>query len=71
MTPNPSPEGVPALITIWPQAARILGISRGAAYRAASRNELPLMPLGKRKLVITAKLAEKIGRPITASDLQA
>ena len=61
--------GVPALLTIYPQTARVLGLSRGACYRAAARGDLPLMPLGKLKKVVTAKLAEKIGREITLADI--
>lgn len=34
-----------------PEVARILGVSRNAAYEAAARGELPTVRLGKRILV--------------------
>jgi hypothetical protein len=69
--PNPqAPTGaVPTLITLWPQTARILGLSRQSTFRAAARGDLPLWPHPGRKKIITAKLEEKIGRPITPADL--
>jgi hypothetical protein len=60
---------VPTLLTLWPQTAHILGLSRQAIYRAASRGDLPLWPAGGRRKVVTAKLEEKIGRPIVPADL--
>jgi hypothetical protein len=60
---------VPTLLTLWPQVAHVLGLSRQAAYRAAARGDLPLWPHPGRKKVITAKLEAQIGRPITPADL--
>lgn len=34
-----------------PEAARLLGISRGAAYEAAHRGELPVIRIGRRMVV--------------------
>jgi len=34
-----------------PEAARLLGISRNAAYEAATRGELPCLRIGRRLLV--------------------
>lgn len=46
--------GLPLLIPV-PQAARLLGISRAAAYRFASTGELPTKRLGRRVYVVSAK----------------
>ena len=52
-------DGLPLLIPV-PQAARLLGISRAAAYRFASAGELPTKRLGRRVYVVSAKLREFI-----------
>lgn len=44
-----------------PQAGEILGISRGSAYEAAKRGEIPTIRCGRRILVPTAKLLELLG----------
>ncbi len=49
--------GLPMLIPV-PRAARLLGISRSAAYRCAACGDLPTTHLGGRVYVITAKLEE-------------
>ncbi len=51
--------GLPLLIAV-PEAAKLLGISRTAAYRFASSGELPAKRLGRRVYVISAKLREFI-----------
>ena len=51
--------GLPLLIAV-PEAAKLLGISRTAAYRFASSGELPVKRLGRRVYVISAKLREFI-----------
>ena len=51
--------GLPLLISI-PRAAKLLGISRAAAYRFASAGELPIKRLGRRVYVVSAKLREFI-----------
>ena len=38
------------------EAARILGISRSAGYRAADKGEIPTIRIGGRRLVPTAVL---------------
>jgi excisionase family DNA binding protein len=38
------------------EAASILGISRGSAYEAAKRNEIPTIRIGRRLLVPLAAL---------------
>jgi predicted DNA-binding transcriptional regulator AlpA len=51
--------GLPLLIPV-PQAAKLLGISRAAAYRFASSGDLPTKRLGRRVYGISAKLREFI-----------
>jgi excisionase family DNA binding protein len=51
--------GLPLLIAV-PQAARLLGISRAAAYRFASDGQLPTKKLGRRVYVVSAKLRDFI-----------
>jgi excisionase family DNA binding protein len=43
------------------QAAELLGISRESAYRAARSGELPVLHLGRRLVVPTARLAQMLG----------
>jgi predicted DNA-binding transcriptional regulator AlpA len=51
--------GLPLLIPV-PQAAKLIGISRAAAYRFASSGDLPTKRLGRRVYVISAKLRKFI-----------
>ena len=53
--------GLPLLISV-PQAARLLGISRAAAYRFANAGELPIKRLGRRVYIVSAKLRDFITR---------
>lgn len=48
---------LPLLLAV-PHAARILGISRAAAYRLVASGELPVRRLGGRVYVVTAGLRE-------------
>jgi excisionase family DNA binding protein len=43
------------------EAGRLLGISRGAAYRAAACGQIPTIRLGRRLLVPTARLHQLLG----------
>ena len=43
------------------RASELLGISRGAGYRAARTGELPTIRFGKKILIPTAKLRELLG----------
>jgi predicted DNA-binding transcriptional regulator AlpA len=52
-------DGLPLLIPV-PRAARLLDISRAAAYRFASAGDLPTKRLGRRVYVVSAKLREFI-----------
>lgn len=51
--------GLPLLIPV-PDAAKLIGISRAAAYRFASAGDLPTKRLGRRVYVVTARLREFI-----------
>ena len=48
---------MPLLIPI-PRAAKLLGISRSAAYRCAASGDLPTAHLGGRVYVVTSRLRE-------------
>lgn len=43
------------------EAARLLGVSRGSAYEAARRGELPVIRLGRRLVVPRARLEDLLG----------
>lgn len=49
------------------EAGRALGISRGAAYEAARRGELPVLRLGKRIVVPRAALERLLAQPPTTA----
>jgi excisionase family DNA binding protein len=55
----PDPEITPT-ITV-PQAARLLGVSRAAAYTAIQRGEVPALRIGHRLVVPTADLRRLLG----------
>jgi excisionase family DNA binding protein len=44
-----------------PAAAKLLGISRSAGYRAAACGQIPTLRIGRRLLVPTAKLHRLLG----------
>ncbi len=50
-------DGLPMLVPVS-TAARILGISKSAAYRFAASGALPTTHLGGRVYVVTARLRE-------------
>jgi len=50
---------LPLLLAV-PHAAKLLGISRSAAYRLADSGELPVKRLGGRIYVVTAKLLDLV-----------
>ena len=45
-----------------PEAARVLGIGRSAAYQAARAGELPTIRIGRRVLVPVVALERVLGR---------
>lgn len=38
-------------LDLWPETARLLGLSRQAIYEAAKRGEIPVIKIGRRLLV--------------------
>jgi excisionase family DNA binding protein len=46
------------------RAAKLLGVSRSVAYRAAATGELPTITFGRRLLVPTFRLLEMLGLPV-------
>jgi predicted DNA-binding transcriptional regulator AlpA len=57
---------LPLLIPI-PRAAKLIGISRAAAYRFASSGDLPTKRLGRRVYVVSARLREFLDTEETAA----
>ena len=45
------------------RAARLLGLSRSTAYRAAATGQLPTLAFGRRRLVPTFRLMQMLGIP--------
>jgi excisionase family DNA binding protein len=43
------------------EVTRVLGVSKSCAYEAVSRGQLPVIAIGRRRLVPTAKLREMLG----------
>ncbi len=39
------------VMSVWPEAANRLGLSRNTAYEAAARGEIPTIRIGRRLLV--------------------
>jgi excisionase family DNA binding protein len=46
------------------RAAKLLGLSRSSAYRAAANGRLPTLVFGRRLFVPTVRLLEMLGFPI-------
>jgi excisionase family DNA binding protein len=46
------------------RAAKLLGLSRSSAYRAAANGQLPTLAFGRRLFVPTVRLLEMLGFPI-------
>jgi excisionase family DNA binding protein len=53
---------LPATISVE-HAAKLLGVSRSATYRAAASGQLPTITFGRRLLVPTSRLLEMLGLP--------
>jgi excisionase family DNA binding protein len=45
------------------EAAEVLGVSRGSAYKAAHAGELPIIKIGKRLLILRDKFEEMLDGP--------
>jgi excisionase family DNA binding protein len=43
-----------------PEAAKLLGIGRSAAYEAARRGDLPTLSFGRRRVVLVAALEQML-----------
>ena len=54
---------LPPTLTIE-RAAKLLGLSRSSAYRAAANGQLPTLAFGRRLFVPTVRLLEMLGFPI-------
>ena len=63
MTTSTQDEEEPLVVSV-PRAARMLGISRAAAYELAHRGELPVLRLGRRILVPRVGLERLIARAV-------
>ena len=50
-----------AVIPLWPETGRVLGLSRGATYAAAQRGDIRIIKLGRLKRVPTAWLRATLG----------
>jgi excisionase family DNA binding protein len=50
------------------RAAKLLGLSRSSAYRAAATGQLPTLAFGRRLLVPTFRLLEMLGLPVESRD---
>lgn len=55
----PNPQETPT-ITVE-EAGRLIGVSRGSAYEAAARGEIPTIRIGRRLLVPVARLLAMLG----------
>jgi len=56
----PDPELRPT-VPLWPDAGRACGLGRSATYDAAERGDLPVIRLGRRIVVPTARLRQMLG----------
>ena len=61
MNPPPLPDPARKPTLTVPEAGRILGLSRDAAYQAAARKQIPTLRIGRRLLVPTARLLAMLG----------
>jgi hypothetical protein len=60
-------KSLPPLISI-PTAAKLLGISRSAAYRYAAMGDLPTRHLGGRVYIVTSLLHELVSNADNGSE---
>lgn len=63
-------QDLPPTLTVE-RAGQLLGISRYAAYRAASSGEIPVLRLGRRLVVPTARLLAMLGIELYAKSTNA
>jgi hypothetical protein len=50
-----------AVLPLWPEAGRVLGLRRGATYAAARSGDIKTIRLGRLLKVPTAWLRQKLG----------
>jgi excisionase family DNA binding protein len=50
-----------AVLPLWPDTGKILGLSRGGVYRLAEAGDIRTIRLGRLKRVPTAWLRQKLG----------
>ena len=50
-----------AVLKLWPDTARLLGLSRNGVYSAAASEDIKTIKLGRLKRVPTSWLREKLG----------
>lgn len=50
-----------AVLPLWPEVGAILGLSRGATYRAADTGDIKTIRIGRLRKVPTAWLKAKVG----------
>lgn len=48
--------------------SEVLGISRQLGFQAVKRDEIPVLPIGKRLIVVVPKLEERLGRQISRDE---
>ena len=61
MEPNSSTLPTDRLTVTIPEAARLLGVSRESAYKAARAGQIPTVAFGRRRLVPVARLRALLG----------
>jgi excisionase family DNA binding protein len=47
--------------SLWPEAGKLAGLSRGATYAAADRGDIPTIRIGNRRLVPKSQLNKLLG----------
>ncbi len=71
MQRKPAPQrldDLPDVFRLWPDAGRLLGLGRNAAFDCARRGEIPTLRFGKRLMVSKAALMRLLaeGQPVAA-----
>jgi hypothetical protein len=56
-------------MTVPEAGAFMAGLGRSASYQAAARGEIPVLQIGRRKVVPVAKLRKLMGLPPEPRDL--
>jgi len=55
------------VLPLWPQTGKMLNLSRGATYAAATKGDIKTIQLGRLKRVPSAWLKAKLGLDESAS----